>query len=426
MILYSHEGGEDLDRTILHCDMNNFFASVECRNDPSLKGLPVAVCGRIEERHGIVLAKNYEAKKYGIQTGEPVIRARAKCPSLVIVDPHYDEYVKFSRLAKKIYCEYTDLVEPFGDDECWLDVSGSYALFGDGETIANIIRERIKNELGLTVSVGVSFNKVFAKLGSDMKKPDAVTVIDRKSFKEKIWHLPASDMIGVGRATAEVLNGYGIHTIGQLAKAYPPLLSSRLGINGLRLRQIANGEDTSRVLRCDECIPIKSVGRGTTPSKDLTCDEEIRHLTVALCEDIGHRLILFGKKARGVSIALRDINLTIRQYQKKLDLATDSASVIASEAFDLMKKKHRGKIPIRSLTVTAIDLINASDPSQIDFFSDVSSTLKRERLDRTVDDINNRYGFGTVGYAGGKLSGLYGKAFGFGATQRADVFELSQ
>ena len=219
VILYSHEGGEDLDRTILHCDMNNFFASVECRNDPSLKGLPVAVCGRIEERHGIVLAKNYEAKKYGIQTGEPVIRARAKCPSLVIVDPHYDEYVKFSRLAKKIYCEYTDLVEPFGDDECWLDVSGSHALFGDGETIANIIRERIKNELGLTVSVGVSFNKVFAKLGSDMKKPDAVTVIDRKSFKEKIWHLPASDMIGVGRATAEILNGYGIHTIGQLAKA---------------------------------------------------------------------------------------------------------------------------------------------------------------------------------------------------------------
>ena len=403
--------------------MNNFFASVECRNDPSIKGFPVAVCGRIEERHGIVLAKNYEAKKYGIQTGEPVVRAVSKCPSLVIVDPHYDEYVKFSRLAKKIYCEYTDLVEPFGDDECWLDVTGSRALFGDGYTIANTIRERVKNELGLTVSVGVSFNKVFAKLGSDMKKPDAVTVIGSRDFKNKIWHLPASDMIGVGRATEAILESYGIHTIGQLANAYPPLISGRLGINGVRLQNAANGRDNSRVLRCDECIPIKSVGRGTTPSKDLVTDEEIRHLIVALCEDVGHRLILFQKKATGVSIALRDCNLMTRQYQKKLPFATDSSSVIAREAFGLMKEKHKGKNPIRSVTVTAIDLLNASDPCQIDFFADVSDTIKRERLDKTVDDINNRYGYGTVSYAGGRLSGLYGKAFGFGASQRSDVFE---
>jgi DNA polymerase-4 len=411
-----------MDRVILHCDMNNFFASVECRNDPSLRGLPVAVCGRIEDRHGIVLAKNYEAKKYGIQTGEPVIRAKARCPSLVIVDPHYEEYVKFSRLAKKIYCEYTDMVEPFGDDECWLDVTGSRALFGDGQTIANIIRERIKNELGLTVSVGVSFNKVFAKLGSDMKKPDAVTVINRCDFREKIWHLPASEMIGVGRATEAVLSCYGIHTIGQLANAYPPLIAGRLGINGVRLQEAANGRDTSRVLKFEERIPIKSVGRGTTPSRDLVYKDDIKHLMVALCEDIGHRLILFGKKASGVSISLRDVNLTTRQYQKKLSFSTDSASVIAHEAFLLMKEKHKSNTPLRSVTVTAIDLSDASDPRQIDFFADVSDTLKRERLDKTVDDINNRYGFGTVCYAGGVLSGLKGSAFGFGATHRVDTF----
>ena len=412
-----------MERVILHCDMNNFFASVECRNDPSLKGFPVAVCGRVEERHGIVLAKNYEAKKFGIQTGEPVIRAISKCPSLVIVEPHYEEYVKFSRLAKKIYCEYTDMVEPFGDDECWLDVTGSRALFGDGITIANTIRARIKNELGLTVSVGVSFNKVFAKLGSDMKKPDAVTVIAKEDFREKIWGLPVSDMIGVGRSTEEILRGYGIKTIGQLASAYPPLIKGRLGINGIRLQEAANGRDNGRVLKHNECLPIKSVGRGTTPAQDLTSPEDIKHLIVALCEDIGHRLILFGKKASGVSISLRDCKLMTRQYQKKLPAITDSASVIAEEAFLLMKEKHNSQTPIRSVTVTAIDLINASDPCQIDFFADISTVLKRERLDKTAVDINNRYGRGTVGYAGGKLSGLYGKTFGFGATQRMDVFE---
>lgn len=411
-----------MERVILHCDMNNFFASVECRNDPSIRGLPVAVCGRVEERHGIVLAKNYEAKKYGIQTGEPVVRAISKCPSLVTVDPHYEEYIKFSRLAKKIYCEYTDLVEPFGDDECWLDVTGSYALFGDGETIAHTVRERIKRELGLTVSVGVSFNKVFAKLGSDMKKPDAVTVIGSDDFRQKIWHLPASDMIGVGRATESVLSSYGIHTIGQLATAHPSLIAGRLGINGIRLQAAANGKDVSRVLRYNECVPVKSVGRGTTAYRDLITPDEVRHLMVALCEDVGHRLILFGKKANGVSIALRDCNLTTRQYQKKLSVTTDSASVIAREAFELMVEKHRFSLPLRSVTVTAIELVEASDPCQLSFFSDWDDAIRRERLDHTVDTINNRYGLGTVCYAGGRLSGLYGKAFGFGATQRADVY----
>lgn len=224
-----------MERTILHCDMNNFYASVECMLNPKLKGHPVAVCGSTEERHGIVLAKNYEAKAYGVQTGEVVWQAKQKCKDLIVVNPHYLEYIKYSRLAREIYSRFTDLIEPFGMDECWLDVSGSTDLFGTGEKIAEKIKETIKFELGLTISVGVSFNKIFAKLGSDMKKPDAITVIKKDTFKKKIWNLPASDMLGVGRATKKKLDNYGIYTIGDLAQTSPNLLQTTLGKNGILL-----------------------------------------------------------------------------------------------------------------------------------------------------------------------------------------------
>lgn len=198
-----------MDRSILHCDMNNFYASVECHLNPAFAAHPIAVCGETEERHGIVLAKNYLAKGFGIITGEAVWQAKQKCPGLIIVPPHYEEYVKVSRAARQIYYDYTDMIEPMGLDECWLDVTGSRRYYGTGEQIAHEIRERIKGELGVTVSVGVSFNKVFAKLGSDMKKPDAVTIITPEHFREQIWHLPASDLLGVGRATAKKLHALG-------------------------------------------------------------------------------------------------------------------------------------------------------------------------------------------------------------------------
>ena len=217
-----------MDRYILHCDMNNFYASVECMLDPSLRGHPVAVGGDVENRHGIILAKNYEAKKYNVQTGEALWQAKQKCRNLIIVPPHYEEYLKYSKLAHSIYTEYTNQVEPYGMDECWLDVSGSIGLFGSAEEIANTIRKRMKFELGLTISVGVSFNKIFAKLGSDMKKPDAVTVISKDHFRDEIWNLPASDLLGVGHATEKFLSSVGIHTIGQLANAYPPMICKRL------------------------------------------------------------------------------------------------------------------------------------------------------------------------------------------------------
>ena len=260
---------EKKDRVILHADFNNFYASVECMLNPKLKGHPVAVGGDVEARHGIILAKNMEAKKFGIQTGEALWQAKQKCPNLIIVPPHYEEYIKYSRLARKIYEEYTDLIQPYGMDENWLDVTGSIGLFGDGETIANTLRERMKFELGLSISVGVSFNMIFAKLGSDMKKPDAVTVIPKDSFREKIWHLPASDMLGVGRATEKVLSSYGIRTIGDLANAHPDFIKRKFGKNGAMLLAYANGLDRSRVQPQDYEPPMKSVGHGITTVHDL-------------------------------------------------------------------------------------------------------------------------------------------------------------
>lgn len=222
-------------RSILHCDMNNFYASVECMLDPALKKYPIAVCGSVEERHGIVLAKNYKAKAFDVKTGDAVWQAKQKCKDLVVVPPHYEEYIKYSKLARSVYERYTDQVEPYGMDECWLDISGTESLFGSPEKVANEIRETMKFELGLTISVGVSFNKIFAKLGSDMKKPDAVTVIPKDTFKEKIWGLPAADLLGVGRATQRVLDSYCIRTIGDLANNDPEFLRRRLGKNGVVL-----------------------------------------------------------------------------------------------------------------------------------------------------------------------------------------------
>lgn len=410
-----------MSRTVLHCDMNNFFASVECRKEPELFTKPLAVCGRIEDRHGIVLAKNYEAKKFGIVTGEPVVKALAKCPQLIIKEPHYDEYIYFSGLAKKIYLEYTDMVEPFGADECWLDVTGSRALFGDGEKIAHTIRNRIKNELGLTISVGVSFNKVFAKLGSDMKKPDAVTVVGEDDFREKIWCLPASSLIGVGRATEAALDRCCIRTIGDLARAYPPLLKSKLGINGVRLIEIANGRDQSPVADQNYQPPLKSISHGTTTPRDVTTLEEAKAVMLALCEDIGHRLLLAQKKARGVSIFLRDNTLVTRQYQCALPLITDSYSVIAQTAFELMKEKHIFDKPLRSITVGAINLIPADTPCQMSLFTDERRYIRKESLDRTMDKINNRFGRGKIRYGAliaDPLSDV-GEGFGFGRVASA-------
>lgn len=377
-----------MSRTILHCDMNNFYASVECMLNRELQDKPVAVGGDVENRHGIILAKNYIAKKYDIKTGETLWQAKQKCPNLVIVPPHYEEYVKYSKLAREIYSRYTDLIEPYGMDECWLDVTGS----GDGECIANQLREQIYFELGLTISVGVSFNKVFAKLGSDMKKPNATTVISEKNFKEKIWHLPASDMLGVGRATEKVLKTYGIHTIGELANAPTQLLKHRFGKCGEMIIHYANGEDYSPVAPMD-CEPtIKSVGHGITTKEDLENAGEVWNIMLSLVQDIGHKLRIYEMKAGGVAISIRNNKLETKQWQCQLPQKTYSSGIIAQAAFDLFLKSYNRKENIRSVTVRAINLSPASESEQLNLFIDSKKTEKKEKIEDTIENIRERFG----------------------------------
>ena len=258
-----------MERAILHSDLNCFYASVEMMLDPALKGKAVAVCGSTEDRHGIVLAKSELAKKAGVKTGMVNWEARQCCRDLITVPPQYDQYLKYSKLTQAIYQRYTDLIESFGMDECWLDVSGSRRVFGEPMTIAEEIRQTVREELGLTVSIGVSFNKIFAKLGSDMKKPDAITEISEDSYKEKIWPLACSEMIYCGPATTKKLAGYGIHTIGDVAQTDPLFLKRLLGVNGLALWSYANGKDQSRVMHRDFVSPVKSIGHGITCVSDL-------------------------------------------------------------------------------------------------------------------------------------------------------------
>ena len=384
-----------MERIILHCDMNNFYASVECMLNPSLKGHPVAVGGDAENRHGIILAKNYEAKKYGIQTGEALWQAKEKCRDLIIVPPNYQEYLKYSRLAHAIYEEYTDLIEPYGMDEVFLDISSSSKSFCYGEQVAHALRQRIKSELGLTISVGVSFCKVFAKLGSDLKKPDAVTVIPRESFRELIWHLPASDMVGVGRATGKLLAGYGIRTIGDLAKAYPDLIRKKLGKNGMLLLAFANGEDRSRVAGQDFEPPLKSVGHGITTIQDLENNAEVWRVMLALTQDIGTKLRLYNKNAGGVAIFVRYVQekqIIGKQWQCRLPMRTHSAAIIAKEAYDLFERNYNWEYPVRSVTVRAMNLCSQEEPEQIGFFMNPQEVDRRERLETVIEEIRDRFG----------------------------------
>lgn len=372
--------------------MNNFYASVECMLDPSLRGRPVAVAGDSENRHGIVLAKNYEAKRFNIQTGDVIWQAMGKCPDLVIVPPHYDLYLKYSRVAREIYAEYTDLVEPYGLDECWLDVSGSRRLFGSGEKIANEIRRKMKYDVGLTISVGVSFNKTFAKLGSDMKKPDAVTVITREGFRDKVWGLPASAMMGVGRATERALTSFGIRTIGDLAAAPPEIIGRRLGKCGLVCIDHANGRDPSPVMPADCRAPVKSVGHGITAREDLENNADVWRIMLSLTQEIGRRLRVYGLYAGGVQIAVRNDQLFTRQWQAPLEVRTNSSAAIAKGAYELFARSYGWDRPIRSLSVRAINLDGAGGADQIDVFGRAVSVLRREKLESVVDVIQERYG----------------------------------
>lgn len=379
-------------RNILHCDMNNFYASVECMLSPELKQYPVAVCGSVEERHGIVLAKNYKAKAFKVATGDAVWQAKQKCPDLVVVPPHYEEYLKYSKLAKAIYCDYTNQVEPYGMDKCWLDISGTKKLFGNPVDVANEIRERIKFELGLTISVGVSFNKIFAKLGSDYKKPDAVTVFEKETFREKIWGLPASDLLGVGRATTRVLNNYCIRTIGDLANSDYDFIKRILGKNGVSLWLYANGRDNSTVKDIKFVSPVKSIGHGITTVVDLSSEEEVWRVFLELTQGNGHKLRVHQKVAKAVAIYVRDNTLFSKQWQTQMQMVTQLPLVLAQYAFQLFKKRYDWRNPIRSVTIQAINLFPQDMLQQIDLFCDYERAEKQEKLDGCVEKLCQRFG----------------------------------
>ena len=379
-------------RNILHCDMNNFYASVECMLSPELKQYPVAVCGSVEERYGIVLAKNYKAKAFKVATGDAVWQAKQKCTDLVVVPPHYEEYLKYSKLAKAIYCDYTNQVEPYGMDKCWLDISSTKKLFGNPVDVANEIRERIKFELGLTISVGVSFNKIFAQLGSDYKQPDAVTVFEKETFREKIWSLPASDLLGVGRATTRVLNNYCIRTIGDLANSDYDFIKRILGKNGVSLWLYANGRDNSTVKDIKFVSPVKSIGHGITTVVDLSNEEEVWRVFLELTQGNGHKLRVHQKVAKAVAIYVRDNTLFSKQWQTQMQMVTQLPLVLAQYAFQLFKKRYDWRNPIRSVTIQAINLFPQDMPQQIDLFCDYERAEKQEKLDGCVEKLCQRFG----------------------------------
>ncbi len=378
------------DRVILHVDMNNFYASVETLYNPSLKDIPMAVGGDKESRHGIVLAKNMLAKKAGVQTGEALWQAKQKCPDLEFCPAHYDRYKKYSLLARHIYMQYTDQVEAFGMDECWLDVTGSRMLFGSGMEIAEEIRERIKEELGLTVSIGVSWNKIFAKLGSDYKKPDAVTEFTRENYREKVWKLPVEDLLMVGRATERKLKKYGINTIGALANTDPDFLLKIFGKNGLMLSAFANGNDVSPVVTADFEREIKSIGNTATTPVDMTDDEDVKIMLYVLSESVAERLRENGLAATGVQISMRTADLYGYGCQCVTDFPVSDSESIFKFAFKLYKESGETR-PLRNIGVRAIKLCEDVG-SQCSLYPEERMSRRWAKLENTVEMLRDTYG----------------------------------
>lgn len=387
-----------MDRTILHIDVNNFFASIEIMLNPNLKGLPVAVCGSEDDRHGIVLAKSYEAKKFGVKTAETIWQAKKKCPKLIIVPPQYEEYKKYSKLIQNIYYSYTDQVEPFGLDECWLDVTGSLKLFGSVENIAEEIRERVKKEIGVTVSIGVSFTKTFAKLGSDLKKPDAITYISKENFKNIVWPLVTNEIIGVGKSTFKILEEMNLKTIGELANCDISLLEQKLGKHGRILWKRVNGIDDEIVDSNTYIASPKSIGNGKTFRNDLTKIEDIRSAFQNLTYEISNKLKKHRLEAKNIQIVIRDNQFNDKQLQCELPTITSSSLIITNTAMDLFKKYKWNK-PIRALTIRAINLIEEGRNDQITLFEEKDEYEKIKKIDKVMFEINNKFGTNSIKFS---------------------------
>ena len=385
-----------MGRRILHIDFNGFFASVECFFHPEIRPFPVAVTGDPEKRHGIVLAKNQLAKKFGVSTGEAIWEAKQKCPNLVCVSPHYDQYVRFSNLGRELYHEYSDLIEPFGLDENWVDVTGRTRDFTEAIDLANEIRERVHSEIGITVSVGVADNKIFAKLGSDLKKPDAVSAVLPDNYREVAWRLPVGDLLMVGPSTKKRLNRYGIMTIGDLAETDPAFLQAQFGKAGLTLHRFANGEDNSPVLPYGYETPVKSVGNGITAPRDLVNNDDVRLTLLMLSESVSRRLREHGFRANVISLSVRDCGLFSFTRQKHLRAPSYLTDEILDAAMELFTRNYDWQRPIRSLTVCASELWPSDRPIQLNLFGEEEHRKRLETAERAIDGIRNRFGYHAV------------------------------
>jgi len=400
-----------MNRTILHSDCNCFYASVELLHHPELRGKPVAVGGDPQARHGIVLTADYTAKRRGVKTGMALWQARQVCPDIIFLPPRMDLYLRFSRMAQEIYAEYTDKREPYGIDESWLDVTDSVSLKGDGYHIAQEISNRMKKELGITVSVGVSFNKIFAKLGSDYKKPDAITTMNKDEYRDKAWPLPVSDLLYVGSATNNKLRGIGIRTIGDLARTEETLLVRKLGKMGSILWSFANGYDDSPVKLENTSAPIKSVGNSTTTPKDMETDEDVKIVLYILAESVAARLRENGFRCRTVEISIRDKDLFHFSKQVKLQNASNITREIAEAGYKLYKESYRLPVdeqelknsrpefyqkPLRSIGIRGTDLVTDYFWEQLDMFMDPQAREKQMKVDAAVDTIRKRFGFYSI------------------------------
>ena len=385
-----------MERKILHVDANCFYASVEMQRDPRLRDRPLAVCGSQEERHGIVLTANYLAKPRGVKTGMAIWQAKQACPELVVVPPDYRQYVRVSRMMREIYEDYTDQIEPFGLDESWLDVTGSAALCGSAMEIAQEIRERVKFELGITVSIGVANNKITAKFGSDYRKPDAITRIWSDNYKELVYPLPVEDLLYVGPATSRKLRAVGIDTIGRLAECPEEFLVRRLGKMGTVLSMFANGRDVSPVQRSDHVPAIKSVGNSATTPRDLRSDEDARIMLYLLAESVAVRMRELASRCTVVELCVRDSELNWFTRQRKLSAPTCSSAEIAETAYELFRRNYRWERPIRSIGVRGAGLVEATSYLQLSLYEDAARRDRWERIDAAMDALRQRYGYMTV------------------------------
>lgn len=404
------------DRIILHSDCNCFYAAVEMLHNPELRTVPMVVGGDPQARHGIVLTANYIAKMRGVKTGMALWEAKKACKDVVFVTPHYDEYIRFSKKARKIYGDYTDLIEPYGLDESWVDITRSCRMLGTatGMEIAKEISDRIKRELGITVSIGVSWNKIFSKFGSDYKKPDAITEISRENYKEIVWKAPVSDLLYVGRHTRDKLRKYGIFTIGELAETDAELLHQIFGKIGYVISAFARGEDQTPVAAVDEYIPIKSIGNSTTTPRDLINDEDVRMVIYLLSESVAARLRENHFIGDVIGISVRDNGLYSFTRQHRVKIPTNISEEIAGYAWQLFKANYTWEHPIRSVGVRVSGLVPETTSYQTDLFMSERIREKYLKADLAVNSIRDRFGYNAVlrglMYFDKELSGLDAKA----------------